>query len=146
MIPPATVVTLGISWIPKIGRYTQRIPPTASTSDNNNVSSAAGKNLALIENKIKPNPTIKPCSMLRYTLRSGIASVSLRKNSISKVNSIQSTPARAIVANCGVCLRHRRLTEKTAKPNAATQGEADCPKSCRPPIPPGPLRVYPKAR
>ena len=49
----------GISFIPKIGSHTQKIPPITSVEDNK-VSSAAGIALEPIEYKINPKQTITP--------------------------------------------------------------------------------------
>ena len=50
----------GISFIPKIGIHTQKIPPITSINDNS-VSSAAGITFEPIEYKIKPIQTNVPC-------------------------------------------------------------------------------------
>ena len=42
MLPPIIVLTVGTSFIPKIGSQTQKIPPKTSVKDNK-VRSAAGK-------------------------------------------------------------------------------------------------------
>ena len=48
MLPPIIVLAVGISFIPKIGNQTQKIPPKTSVNDNK-VRSAAGKCLDPIE-------------------------------------------------------------------------------------------------
>ena len=50
----------GISFTPKIGNQTQKIPPITSVKDNK-VSSAAGIAFDPIEYKIKPMHTNVPC-------------------------------------------------------------------------------------
>ena len=50
----------GISFIPKIGIHTQKIPPITSVKDKR-VNSAAGIALDPIEYKIKPKQTNVPC-------------------------------------------------------------------------------------
>ena len=42
MVPPIIVLTVGTSFIPKIGNQTQKIPPNTSVKDSK-VRSAAGK-------------------------------------------------------------------------------------------------------
>ena len=51
----------GISFIPKIGIHTQKIPPITSVKDKR-VNSAAGITLDPIEYKIEPKQTNVPCS------------------------------------------------------------------------------------
>ena len=58
--PPIIVLVDGISFIPKIGTHTQKIPPITSINDSN-VSSAAGITFDPIEYKIKPMQTKVPC-------------------------------------------------------------------------------------
>jgi len=50
----------GISFIPKIGTQTQKIPPITSVNESK-VSSAAGITFDPIEYKIKPMQTNVPC-------------------------------------------------------------------------------------
>tara|TARA_B100000427_G_C15341875_1_gene521550 strand:+ start:268 stop:489 length:222 start_codon:yes stop_codon:yes gene_type:complete len=59
--PPIIVFVDGISFIPKIGNHTQKIPPITSVKDNN-VNSAAGIALEPIEYKINPKQTNTPCN------------------------------------------------------------------------------------
>ena len=54
------VLVEGISFIPKIGIQTQKIPPITSVKESN-VSSAAGIAFDPIEYKIKPIQTKVPC-------------------------------------------------------------------------------------
>ena len=65
--PPIIVLVDGISFIPKIGSHTQKIPPITSVSDNN-VNSAAGIAFDPIEYKIKPKQTRVPCRENRELL------------------------------------------------------------------------------
>ena len=58
--PPIIVLTEGISFIPKKGTHTQKIPPITSTNESK-VSSAAGIALEAMEYKIKPIQTNTPC-------------------------------------------------------------------------------------
>ena len=51
----------GISFIPRIGIHTQKIPPITSVKDKR-VNSAAGITFDPIEYKIKPKHTIVPCA------------------------------------------------------------------------------------
>ncbi len=51
----------GISFIPKRGNQTQKIPPITSVNDNK-VNSAAGIALDPIEYKIRPKHTNVPCN------------------------------------------------------------------------------------
>ena len=59
--PPIIVFVDGISFIPKIGNHTQKIPPKTSVSDRS-VSSAAGKYFAFEEYKIRAEQTKNPCN------------------------------------------------------------------------------------
>ena len=59
--PPIIVLVEGISFIPKIGTHTQKIPPITSVNDSK-VSSAAGIAFDPIEYKIKPMQTKVPCT------------------------------------------------------------------------------------
>ena len=54
------VLVEGISFMPKIGNHTQKIPPITSVKDSK-VSSAAGIALEPIEYKINPKQTSTPC-------------------------------------------------------------------------------------
>ena len=54
------VLVEGISFMPKIGNQTQKIPPITSVNDNN-VNSAAGIALEPMEYRIKPRQTKVPC-------------------------------------------------------------------------------------
>ena len=58
--PPIIVLVDGISFIPKIGTHTQKIPPITSVKESN-VSSAAGIAFDPMEYKIKPAQTKTPC-------------------------------------------------------------------------------------
>ena len=58
--PPIIVFVEGISFIPKIGIHTQKIPPITSVNESK-VSSAAGITFDPIEYKIKPIQTKDPC-------------------------------------------------------------------------------------
>ena len=58
--PPIIVLVDGISFIPKIGTHTQKIPPITSVKESN-VSSAAGIAFDPMEYKIKPVQTKTPC-------------------------------------------------------------------------------------
>ena len=55
----------GISFIPKIGIHTQKIPPITSVKDKR-VNSAAGIALDPIEYKIKPKQTNVPCKQTNF--------------------------------------------------------------------------------
>ena len=59
--PPIMVLLDGVSFIPKIGTHTQKIPPITSVKDKR-VNSAAGITLDPIEYKIKPKQTNVPCN------------------------------------------------------------------------------------
>ena len=59
--PPMMVFVDGISFIPKIGSQTQKIPPITSVKDNK-VSSAAGIAFYPIEYKINPKHNNIPCN------------------------------------------------------------------------------------
>ena len=65
--PPIIVFVEGISFIPKMGTHTQKIPPTTSINESK-VSSAAGIALDPIEYKIKPIQTKVPCKENRAPL------------------------------------------------------------------------------
>ena len=58
--PPIIVLVDGISFIPKIGTHTQKIPPITSINESK-VSSAAGITFDPIEYKINPMQTKVPC-------------------------------------------------------------------------------------
>ena len=58
--PPIIVFVEGISFIPKMGTHTQKIPPTTSINESK-VSSAAGMAFDPIEYKINPIHTKVPC-------------------------------------------------------------------------------------
>ena len=57
--PPIIVFVEGISFIPKIGIQTQKIPPITSVNESN-VSSAAGMAFDPMEYKINPMQTKVP--------------------------------------------------------------------------------------
>ena len=57
--PPIIVLVDGISFIPKIGIHTQKIPPITSVNESK-VSSAAGIAFEPIEYKINPMQTKVP--------------------------------------------------------------------------------------
>ena len=61
IIPPIIVFIVGISLIPKNGSHTQKIPPKTSVSERS-VRSAAGKNFAFDEYKIRAEQTKNPCN------------------------------------------------------------------------------------
>ena len=65
--PPIIVFVEGISFIPKMGTKTQKIPPTTSINESK-VSSAAGIAFDPIEYKIKPIQTKVPCKENRAPL------------------------------------------------------------------------------
>ena len=58
--PPIIVFVEGISFIPKNGNQTQKIPPITSVNESK-VSSAAGIAFDPIEYKINPMHTKTPC-------------------------------------------------------------------------------------
>ncbi len=58
--PPIIVLVEGISFMPKIGIHTQKIPPITSVNESK-VSSAAGIAFEPIEYKINPIQTKVPC-------------------------------------------------------------------------------------
>jgi len=58
--PPIIVFVEGISFIPKNGNQTQKIPPITSVNESK-VSSAAGIAFDPIEYKINPIQTRAPC-------------------------------------------------------------------------------------
>ena len=59
--PPIIVFVSGISFIPKIGNQTQKIPPITSVNDNK-VNSAAGIAFDPMLYKINPKQTKVPCN------------------------------------------------------------------------------------
>ena len=65
--PPMIVLVVGISFIPKKGIHTQKIPPITSTNESS-VSSAAGIAFDPMEYKIKPMQTKVPCKENRALL------------------------------------------------------------------------------
>ena len=65
--PPIIVLVEGISFTPKNGTHTQKIPPITSTNESR-VSSAAGIAFDPIEYKIKPMQTKDPCKENRALL------------------------------------------------------------------------------
>ena len=58
--PPIIVLVEGISFIPRMGTHTQKIPPITSVNESK-VSSAAGIAFEPIEYKINPIQTNVPC-------------------------------------------------------------------------------------
>ena len=58
--PPIIVLVEGISFIPRMGTHTQKIPPITSVNESK-VSSAAGIAFDPIEYKINPIQTNVPC-------------------------------------------------------------------------------------
>ena len=65
--PPIIVFVEGISFIPRIGIHTQKIPPITSVNESN-VSSAAGMAFDPMEYKINPTQTKVPCTENRALL------------------------------------------------------------------------------
>ena len=59
--PPIIVLVEGISFIPRMGTHTQKIPPITSVNESK-VSSAAGIAFEPIEYKINPIQTNVPCT------------------------------------------------------------------------------------
>ena len=51
MLPPIIVLTVGTSFIPKIGNQTQKIPPKTSVKDNK-VRSAPGNRTPLVKSLV----------------------------------------------------------------------------------------------
>ena len=113
--PPIIVLVEGISFIPKIGIHTQKIPPITSNKDNN-VSSAAGINFEPIEYKIKPKQTKAPwrANKLEFLLLDKKLKSLLII--ITAENKQQKRPAKATVVNFGVSFLHLNVTEKIEKP------------------------------
>ncbi len=64
IIPPINVFALGVSFIPKIGSHTQKIPPKTSVSERS-VRSAAGKYFAFDEYNMSAEQTKNPCNAER---------------------------------------------------------------------------------
>ena len=107
----------GISFIPKIGIQTQKIPPITSVNESN-VSSAAGINFEPIEYSINPKHTIVPCNENKASFlldeRIGWSLIVM----IINETTAQNIPAIATVVNFGVSFLHLKLTENTENPKA----------------------------
>jgi len=113
--PPIIVFVEGISFIPKIGIQTQKIPPITSVNESK-VSSAAGIALDPIEYKINPIQTKVPCKENKAPLKLVDKKTILLVNITIAATTKQKRPAKAAVVNFGVSFLHLKVTEKTEKP------------------------------
>ena len=109
------VLVVGISLIPNKGNHTQNIPPITSVKDNK-VNSAAGIALDPIEYKINPKQTRVPCRENNELLKLDEKNTRSLLKIIIEAKITQKKPAKAVVENFGVSLRHLNETEKTEKP------------------------------
>jgi len=109
------VLVVGISLIPNNGNHTQNIPPITSVKDNK-VNSAAGIALDPIEYKINPKQTRVPCRENNELLKLDEKNTKSLLKIIIEAKITQKKPAKAVVVNFGVSLRHLNETEKTEKP------------------------------
>ena len=109
------VLVVGISLIPNKGNHTQNIPPITSVKDNK-VNSAAGIALDPIEYKINPKQTRVPCRENNELLKLDEKNTKSLLKIIIDAKTTQNRPAKAVVVNFGVSLRHLNETEKTEKP------------------------------
>ncbi len=109
------VLVVGISLIPNKGNHTQNIPPITSVKDNK-VNSAAGIALDPIEYKINPKQTRVPCRENNELLKLDEKNTRSLLKIIIDAKITQKKPAKAVVVNFGVSLRHLNETEKTEKP------------------------------
>ena len=107
----------GISFIPKIGIHTQKIPPITSVKDKS-VNSAAGIDLDPIEYSIKPRQTNVPCNANKLSFLPDDKKFKSFCRIIASENKKQNKPARATVVNLGVSFLHLNETEKTENPTA----------------------------
>ena len=108
-------MVVGISLIPNKGNHTQNIPPITSVRDNK-VNSAAGIALDPIEYKINPKQTRVPCRENNELLKLDEKNTRSLLKIIIEAKITQKKPAKAVVVNFGVSLRHLNETEKTEKP------------------------------
>ena len=108
-------MVVGISLIPNKGNHTQNIPPITSVKDNK-VNSAAGIALDPIEYKINPKQTRVPCRENNELLKLDEKNTRSLLKIIIEAKITQKKPAKAVVVNFGVSLRHLNETEKTEKP------------------------------
>ena len=109
------VLVVGISLIPNKGNHTQNIPPITSVRDNK-VNSAAGIALDPIEYKINPKQTRVPCRENNELLKLDEKNTRSLLKIIIEAKITQKKPAKAVVVNFGVSLRHLNETENTEKP------------------------------
>ena len=109
------VLVVGISLITNKGNHTQNIPPITSVRDNK-VNSAAGIALDPIEYKINPKQTRVPCRENNELLKLDEKNTRSLLKIIIDAKITQKKPAKAVVVNFGVSLRHLNETEKTEKP------------------------------
>ena len=107
----------GISFIPKIGIHTQKIPPITSVKDKR-VNSAAGIALDPIEYKIKPKQTNVPCNANKPSFLPDDKKFRSFCRITASENKQQNKPAKATVVNLGVSFLHLNETEKIENPNA----------------------------
>ena len=107
----------GISFIPKIGIHTQKIPPITSVKDKR-VNSAAGIALDPIEYRIKPKHTNVPCNANKPSFLPDDRKFKSFLRIITIENKQQNRPARATVVNLGVSFLHLNETEKIENPTA----------------------------
>ena len=106
-----------ISFIPRIGNHTQKIPPITSVKDNK-VNSAAGIVLEPIEYNIKPKHTRTPWKAKRDSFLLEESNDWSLYWIIIKEKTQQNKPAIATVVNFGVSFLHLNETENIEKPNA----------------------------
>ena len=122
--PPDIVLLEGISFIPRIGSHTQKIPPITSVKDNK-VNSAAGIVLDPIEYNIKPKHTRTPWKAKRDSFLLEESNDWSLYWIIIKEKIQQNKPAIATVVNFGVSFFHLKLTEKIEKPNAEAKPKSN---------------------
>ena len=108
-------MVVGISLIPNKGNHSQNIRPITSVKDNK-VNSAAGIALDPIEYKINPRQTRVPCRENNELLKLDEKNTRSLLKIIIEAKITQKKPAKAVVVNFGVSLRHLNETEKTEKP------------------------------
>ena len=107
----------GISFIPKIGIHTQKIPPITSVKDKR-VNSAAGITLDPIAYKIKPKQTNVPCIANKLSFLLDDKKFKSFWRITTSENKQQNKPAIATVVNLGVSFLHLNETEKIENPSA----------------------------
>ena len=99
--PPINIIKFGISFIPNKGNQAHKMPPTTSRRVKK-AKSAEGKYFAPKLKSIKPKEIIKPCSMLKKKLISGIFNNDVNESSnIVIEKKEQSRPAIITTLNFG---------------------------------------------